>query len=266
MPDQDAVFLLGVFAATTATVLLSIEFGYRIGRAMHRRSEEEKESPVAAMGGTILGLVAFLLAFTFSIASSRLDTRKQLVRDEAGAIETTHRLAAFLEGPDRDATRALLADYLKQRLATFAERSEAATVRLMEASDRTHRELWTIAAAHGRRELNSDVAALYVQSLTEMINLHHQRVSIGLQTRIPSGVWWSLCALTVIGMLGMGYQVGVAGSKRSSAGVALALAFALVGAMIAGLDHPLTSSRLVSHQPLANALARIEAAAPETTP
>ena len=51
--------------------MVAIEVGYRLGHAMHRRSEDEKESPVSAIAGAILGLAAFMLAFTFGIVSER---------------------------------------------------------------------------------------------------------------------------------------------------------------------------------------------------
>ena len=49
-----------VLVGTAALVMVSVEIGYRLGRAAHRRHESEMESPVAAMGGAILGLVAFI--------------------------------------------------------------------------------------------------------------------------------------------------------------------------------------------------------------
>ena len=131
------LFLWLFFFGTVALVLLSVETGYRLGRAAHRRSEEEKESPVAAMAGTILGLVAFLLAFTFGIASSRLDLRKELIRSEANAIETTFLRAEFLQGPDREEVKRLLVRYLDERLAV----SEVRTMQEIDAIVRRSGEI-----------------------------------------------------------------------------------------------------------------------------
>jgi hypothetical protein len=41
------------FFGTAALVLASVEVGFRLGRAAHRRSKEEMESPAAAMAGAI---------------------------------------------------------------------------------------------------------------------------------------------------------------------------------------------------------------------
>ena len=245
------------FFGTVALVLLSVEIGFRLGRAAHRRSEAEKESPVAAMAGTILGLVAFLLAFTFGIASSRLDARKQLIRDEANAIETTFLRAEFLEPPDRQEVKRLLVWYLDERLAVADARTLEEINAIVRKAGEIHDRLWKIAVEHGKRELNSDVAALYIDSLNEMFNLHHQRIAVGVQTRIPLGVWAALYLLSVLGMLSMGYQGGVTGSKRSAASLILAISFALVTSLIAALDRPLSSGFRLSQQPLIDVRGRM---------
>lgn len=245
------------FLGSAALVLLSVEIGFRLGRAAHRRSEEEKESPVAAMGGAILGLVAFMLAFTFGIASSRVDARKELIRDEARAIETTYLRADFLTQPDRDEVKRLLVRYLDERIAIVEARSAEDVEPMLKRSRETHDRLWQIAVEHGQRELDSDVAALFIDSLNEMFNLHHQRVAIGLQLRIPTGVWIALYALSVLGMISMGYQVGITGSKRSEASLILAIAFALVTSLIAALDRPFASGFRVPQQALFDVRARM---------
>ena len=93
--SMDSVPVWVIFAATVLVVMLAIEAGYRLGDVAHRRSEEEKESPVSAFAGAVLGLVAFMLAFTFSIVSNRYDARKELVRNEANAIGTAYLRTTF---------------------------------------------------------------------------------------------------------------------------------------------------------------------------
>jgi hypothetical protein len=54
----------------------------------------------------------------------------------------------------------------------------------------------------------------------------------------------------MLGMMGVGYQSGIAGSKRSKAGPILALSFALVFALIASLDRPGSGVITVTQEPL----------------
>ena len=84
--NLDSVPILALFASAIMIVMISIEGGYSLGPIFHRRSKQEKESPVSAVAGAVLALVAFMLAFTFGIAANRFDARKELVREEANKI------------------------------------------------------------------------------------------------------------------------------------------------------------------------------------
>ena len=67
----DALPLWGLFVIILLIVLVSVEFGYRLGKYRRNRHEEEKEAPLGTMVGATLGLLAFVLAFTFGLAAAR---------------------------------------------------------------------------------------------------------------------------------------------------------------------------------------------------
>jgi hypothetical protein len=247
---MDALPVGAIFAATIVVVMIAIEGGYRLGRAARHRSEEEKESPVSAIAATILALLAFIMAFTFGIASDRYDTRKTLVREEANAIRTAWSRSDFLPEPDRGAAAGLLGEYVDVRLAAVQssdlDRVRAAIV----DSGRIQRQLWEMAVVNARKDMNSDVAALYIESLNELANVNASRVNLGLQVRIPAGIWLGLYALVVLAMLAVGYQTAIAGSRRTWVMLMLALSFSLVITLIAALDRPQSGYVPVSQQPL----------------
>ena len=107
-----------------------------------------------------------------------------------------------------------------------------------------------LAVVNARKDMNSDVAALYVEALNEVTNIHWLRVAIGLQARIPGIIWMALYALVILGMIGIGYQTAIAGSRRTWAMLILALSFSLVLALIAELDRPASDLLPVTQQPL----------------
>jgi hypothetical protein len=59
-----------------------------------------------------------------------------------------------------------------------------------------------------------------------------------------------LIVLTSLGMMSLGYQTGIAGSKRSYAQPIIAVSFALVIALIAELDRPTGHFIRIPQQPL----------------
>jgi hypothetical protein len=248
----DAIPIWQVFLATIFLVVSAIEAGYRLGRDMHRRSEEEKESPVSAIANTILGLAAFMLAFTFGIVAERHATRRELVREEAIAIRTAWQRSDFLPEVDRPVAATLLQKYVNDRIA-FAQTGNLEPERvqkLLADTQRLQDQLWQMAVDNARKDMNSDVAALYIDSLNAMNGVHIQRVALGIQARIAGEIWFALYCITLLGMFSVGYQTGIAASKRSIAWPLLALSFALVFALVASLDHPDSGILVVTQQPL----------------
>src|SRR5262249_26920594 len=112
----DALPLWMLFIASTMASVLATECGYQLGRAWGRRTGKESEGPIGVMVAADLSLLAFLLAFTFGIAVSRHETRRQLLLDEANAIGTTYLRAAMLPESHRVEVRRLLRDYVDLRV------------------------------------------------------------------------------------------------------------------------------------------------------
>lgn len=248
---MDAIPIWALLAATVIIVMLAVEGGFRLGRSAQRRIHKEKVPPVSSIVGSTLGLLAFMLAFTFGIVASRYDARKALVRNEANVIRTVWMRSDFLPEPDRGETAALVKTYVDLRLSAVESRDFDAIDEARAESIRIQHRLWDIAVANGRRNLDSPLAALYVASLNEMIDLHALRVAVGLEARIPIWIWGALYALIVLGMIGVGYQTVIADATgRSRAPLILALSFSVVIALIASLDRPLSGFVTVSQQPL----------------
>ena len=253
----DSIPIWVFFVGTILVVLASIYAGLRLGSSAHRRSQDEKEAPISGVSGAVLGLTAFMLVFTFSIVAERYDARKALVREDANAIRTTYLRSSFLPEPGRAETKALLGKYLDLRLKFVRANGIEPLGTVQVETDRIQRRLWDIAVSNAERDMNSDVAALYIESLNNVFEIHASRVALGLQARIPIGVWVVLYALTILGMLSMGYHAGIAGSKWSKATLILALSFAMVNTMIAALDRP--GGSRVTQQPLVDLLGFIAA-------
>src|SRR4051812_43372120 len=99
-------------------MVICLEIGRRLGaRALAK--DPKAKSAGAAVEGSIFGLYALLLAFTFSGAPSRLDARKHLVTEEANAIGTAYLRLDLLRTDSQPAMRDLFRKYTDSRLAVF---------------------------------------------------------------------------------------------------------------------------------------------------
>lgn len=248
----DALPIWLLFLVTASLVVLAVEIGFRLGKIVRLRSGEERESAVSAIAGAILGLLAFMLAFTFSIASDRYDTKKGLVREEANVLRTAWQRSDFLQEPDRTKTKALLREYVGNRIAfTQAFNPDTAEASIDDAT-RIQHEVWAMAVLNAKTDpfMNSDIGAMYVESINQIADLNALRVNHGLQARVPTGIWFVLYVLVILGMIAVGYHTAIAESRRSRVTTVLAISFSLVIALIAALDHPMSRFISIPQQPL----------------
>jgi hypothetical protein len=229
----DSIPLWCVFALATAFILLALELGYRLGQWRHAHAQGEKDAPTGAMVAAILGLVAFMLAFTFSLAAARFDARRMAVLDEANAIGTTYLRTRLLPEPERTDAAQLLRDYVDVRVRIV---QQGTITEGLAESEVLHRRLWSSAVAAAEKDPSSIMTGLFIQSLNDVIDMHAKRVLVGIRSRIPMSIWVALFTLALVGMSAMGYQAGLSVTRRSPAMLFLALAFGGVLFLIVDLD------------------------------
>jgi hypothetical protein len=252
MPD--VIPIPGLLLATIGLVLLSLETGFFLGR---RGQRADKVAVSGAMAGTTLGLLAFMLAFTFNSAEARHQTRKAMVVDEANAIQTTWLRAGFMAEPARGKMRDLLRDYVNVRVKAVTGALELTDA--LRQSDGLHDRMWQGAEEASRAEPNSIAIGLFVQSLNEVLDLHVKRLTVGVRNRVPGTIWLTLYLLMVLAMSMMGIQIGHSGARRVGLEAALALSFAIVLSVIADLDRPQEGRVIVSQQAMLDLQARLNA-------
>jgi hypothetical protein len=184
----DSIPLWALFGTTVVLIFLAVEAGYRVGKWRQRRPEHERETPVGTIVAAILGLLAFLLAFTFGMAASRFELRRELVLDEANAIGTTYLRAALVPEPQRTEIRNLLRDYVDLRQGSV---EPGRAVPALARSEELQGRLWAQAVIVAEKHPNP-ITGLFVQSLNDVINMHAKRVTMGMRNRIPFPIW-GLC-------------------------------------------------------------------------
>jgi hypothetical protein len=224
----------GVYVAMVLLMLLSCEVGFRLGvRGRSSRDRDASES-LGPMVGGLLGMLGFVLAFTFSMAASQHDLRKHNVLDEANIIGTAYLRTDLVQDPAAIELRQLLREYVDLRLAhSSGEDLDEALVRNAQILS----SLWSSVSALAVASPNTN-SSLVVQSTNDVIDMHEKRLTGALHNRIPRSVWLALMAITSLTMLTMGLQVGLDGRRRFVAIVPLSLAFAVLVTLVVDLDRP----------------------------
>jgi hypothetical protein len=242
----DALPLWALFVVILLVVLLSVEFGYRLGKYRRSRREEEKEAPLGTMVGATLGFTRVHSCFHIGLAAARFDSRRQVLLDEANAIGTTYLRAGML--PERgEQIRGFLRDYVAARLEGVQPGKLAEGIR---RSEDIQEKVWTEAETVGQKNPNSIVVGLFVQSLNEMFDLDAKGLQVGVRSRLPAAIWLGLFAVAALSLATMGYHAGLSGTRRSLAILAVAVTFSVVIELIADLDRPLEGVLRISQQAL----------------
>jgi hypothetical protein len=242
----DVIPLWALAVALLAANLVFDECGFRVGRLRTNHTEKESDAIVGAIVAAELGLLAFLLAFSFGVVNSRFDQQQRDLLDEANAIGTTYLRAAMLPEAQGVSVRRLLRDYADTRLQVTEGR---ATGEVLHRSEEIHHQLWTQALAAARQDTRSVPTGLFIESLNKMIDLHALRV-MSVRNRMPLPVWLVLFAVGLLSFFTMGYQAGSTKARRTPVTVVVAVTFVAVLWLVADLDRPSHGFIRVRQEPL----------------
>jgi len=234
-----------LYVAIAIATLLAFEAGLRFGRWRSLKPDPEAPLPVRMLVTSTLGMLSFILGFTFGLASSHFDSRSDAVFDEATAIGTAYRRADLLPEPERTNERRLIRQYVDVRLEPLRVRTDDALGRLRILQE----QMWAEAVGANKKDGGSPAVMPLTQSLID-VNVHGERVLTGIRSRIPIGVWLILSAIMAISVASAGYHAGLAGTQRSIAAVAYSLVLAAVIVLIAAGDIPGPQQLQTSHQAL----------------
>jgi len=229
-------------------MLLAMEIGFRNGRRKEACVTEtitQANSVLVSM----LGLLALLLAFTFSAALQRYEDRSRTVVAEANAIGTTYLRARLLPRGMQDEAQELLRQYLDVRIqegridATEPAFHESVLhqAKLMEA------QLWSHAVRAAELDKSVVTSGLFIQSLNELIDTAATR-DAALNRQVPEIVLFLMFATIVLTTATLGYASGIAGHRVTLAAFVLMILIALVVYLIIDLDRPRRGVIQVSHE------------------
>lgn len=234
-------FVIGV-----AAILLVSEIGWQLGT----RTKTPAGSNFSTLESAMLGLLALMLAFTFSMALTRFEARRDAVVNEANAIGTTALRARLLPEPQRTETLKLLREYVQIRLEIV--RGNSSLVELARAVDRSNalqESLWQQAKATAAKDKGAVPTGLFIQSLNEMIDNQAKRLS-ALRNRIPNSVLLTLFAIAAVAGGFAGYASALDPQRNRMPVYVMGILVSAVIYLIIDLDRPSAGFITNSQQPM----------------
>ena len=212
-----------------------------------RRIDPEAREQFAVVRTATLLMLALIVGFTFSMALSRYDQRKNDEAAEAKAIGVEYVRADLLPAGEAAKVQTLLLAYLDQRIAFYSSKDEARLRGVDKETARLQLELWAAVRAPANAQ-PSPVIALAVAGMNDVLSSQRHTQAAWLN-RIPVGAWSLLLAVALCGNALVGFG---ARFVKSDVLVVLVLPIVLAIALllIADIDSPRSGSIHVNPQNL----------------
>ena len=183
----------------------------------------------------ILTLLALIIGFTFSMALTRYDQRKNLEEEEANAIGTAWVRADLLPAADATKLRSALKGYLEQRIVFYEARDPEEAAQSDARMSVLQTAMWAAVAAPANAQPNA-VNALSVSSINDVLNSQGYTQAAWLN-RIPFAAWALLAGLALFCNLLVGFEVARAQAARVVTYV-LPISVSIACCLIADLESP----------------------------
>lgn len=222
---------LGVFAGSLVILWLSIEIGAFAGKKL--RPSADVRDDLSMVINASLTLLALIIGFSFSMAVSRYDQRKNYEEEEANAIGTEYVRTGLLPATDAATVRRLLVQYLDQRLLFYTTRDPRRLDQINNETAKLQNEMWLVVQGASLRQPTPPVA-LAVSGMNDVLN-RQGYTQAAWWNRIPVGAWTLMVALAICCALLIGYD-----THRRGPLLLMVLPFILSVAffLIADIDSP----------------------------
>ena len=219
-------------------MLLFWEVGRRIGARHIAKEAEGAPAGVGAVEGAVFGLLGLLVAFTFSGAAARFDTRRQLIVEEANDIGTAYLRIDLIPTDAQPALRESFRRYVEARLEVYRKLPDmaAAKEQLLKATQ-LQGDIWRQAVTACQAAPTPQATMLLLPALNAMIDITTTR-TMATQMHPPSIVFVMLFGLALAGALLAGYDMAGAKSRSWIYVIGFAATVAIAVYVILDMEYP----------------------------
>lgn len=199
-------------------------------------NKKDTRESLGSMGAALLGLLALLLGFTFSMANERYDERREAIVNEANAIGTAYLRTSVYPDSIEQLLQAQMKDYVEARIAYFEVGANIeGALKHYNESVRIGNEIWQIASDHAEVNTSVVIASQLLPALNEMLDSASTRLAV-TKARVPEYILDFLILLTMLTCFYVGYE----GRKRMDwiALIGFTFMLALTIKTIIDLDRP----------------------------
>ena len=191
-------------------MLIFYWIGYKIHQyQIKKNTESAKTESLGTIEGSLLGLLALLLSFTFNMADSRYNARRQVIIEEANDIGTAILRCDLYSDSIRNNLRADFKQYVGTRIAYYNAGTDdkKIDIELKKASE-ISQEIWKTVMLESKQKESLIRSQQMIPALNNMIDIVTTRDAIKNAT-IPNTILYLLFLLILISSLLIGYSINI---------------------------------------------------------
>ena len=221
-----------VFALSFVVLSLAAGAGDILRSKVYPLVEEERDDYGIILGAT-LTLLGLLIGFSFSMAVSRYDQRKNYEEAEANAIGTEYLRADLLPLGDGTRVRELLKEYLDERVLFYITHDRGRLAKINADTAELQNALWAAVRPGGAVE-HTPVVVLLISGMNDVFNAQGY-TQAAWWNRIPVAAWILMATIAICCNLLIGY-----GARRRDwhVFVILPIAVSVAFFLISDIDSP----------------------------
>jgi hypothetical protein len=225
-------------------------------RGRRRKLEEGVHEDLGVILAATLTLLGLIIGFSFSMAISRYDQRKNYEEAEANAIGTEYLRADLLPAEAAAKTRALLRNYLDQRVLFYTTNDEQQIRQINARTVQLQTELWSAVVAPTAAQ-PTPIVALAVWGMNDVLNSQGY-TQAAWWNRIPPAAWALMATIAICCNMLIGYNARDVKAERILL-LVLPLVVSVALFLIADIDSPRGGAIRVAPQNLTSLVESLRA-------
>ena len=220
-------------------ILLANEGGLRLGQYFANKSDDDVKSQTTAIQGGIIGLLALILGFSFSMSLGRFDDRAAAEVAEANAIGTALLRTELLPAPFDTQATTLLHEYIDLRLRISDTDLTQVDLRraLNQKTGALQQRIWNVGLAAADDVPNPVITGYFITAINDMIDAQGFR-NDQLVRHVPPVIFYLMFIIFISASALTGYAGGLGRRSQRIPGLVLSFLICLVVFIIIDLDRP----------------------------
>jgi hypothetical protein len=245
----------GIVALIVFGILLGL---LRVGIILRRRRdaaqghrEDDDHTFENLTASAVLGLLALLLGFSFSLALDRFDVRRSMTLQEANAIRTMYARSQLIDEPDRSRLGDLLRKYTAHRIRVARIANPGGQRRVSERTEVYRDEISAATLIAMRPIRDTEFGASFMESANATLNIGAARKAARMAT-IPVRVLDMLILCMAVTSVTVGFVMDRGQGRWAAA--ALLLMLSMSYGLILDIDQPNRGAIRENQEPMEDLL------------